>query len=308
MISVALVLMGAGVYAQNVESNEVAAIPREYWRPAKHQGRLESINYTVTKNGMKLNKSAMVYLPYGYKASDKAKRYNVVYLFHGGGDNYTSFYTDPRGCDPLNNILDHLIEDGKMEPMIVVTPTNYNGLKPYYEEEGSKDPDKLTGSYPDEMVDCIIPAVGKAYNTYLRKFNHKGIIATREHRAVGGFSMGSLYTWYFMAAKPEYVRNYLPLSGDIWTYGPDGKNNPSAESAKWLIDRVKPAVEAGYDLHVTGYTGVKDIAYGRMKAVIEALWAQKAPMDLTFHALPEGDHSYVYINQYLYNILPEIWK
>ena len=44
-----------------------------------------------------------------------------------------------------------------------------------------------------------------------------------------------------------------------------------------------------------------------MKAVIEALWAAGAPMDLSFHALPEGDHSYRYINQYLYNVLPELW-
>ena len=210
-----------------VDNDGIEEIPENYWKAADHKGKLESLNYTVVKDGKELNKSAMVYLPYGYNKNDKNKRYNVVYLFHGGGDNYTSFYTDPRGSNPLNNILDHLIEDGRMEPVIVVTPTNYNGLKPYYEEQSSTDPDKITGSYPDEMIECIIPAVGKAYNTYLRKFNEKGIRETREHRAVGGFSMGSLYTWYFMAAKAAYVRNYIPLSGDIWAYDKAGNRLPA---------------------------------------------------------------------------------
>ena len=293
--------------AEPVDNDGIEEIPENYWKAAEHKGSLESLNYTVVKEGRKLNKSAMVYLPYGYDKNDKSKRYNVVYLYHGGGDNYTSFYTDPRGCDPLNNILDHLIEDGRMEPVIVVTPTNYNGLKPYYEEESSNDPDKITGSYPDEMVECIIPAVGKAYNTYLRKFNEKGIRDTREHRAVGGFSMGSLYTWYFMAAKAAYIRNYIPLSGDIWAYDKAGNRLSAEGAADWLISKVKPVTEAGYDIRVKGFTGSKDIAHDRMKEVVEALQAAGAPMDLTFQVLPGGDHNYKNINQYLYNVLPVLW-
>lgn len=293
--------------AKHVDNNGIEEIPQNYWRAAEHQGHLETLNYTVEKDGRVLNKSAMVYVPYGYDKNNKSKRYNVVYLYHGGGDNFTSFYTDPRGCDPLNNILDHLIEDGKMEPVIVVTPTNYNGLKPYYEEKTSNDPDKITGSYPDEMVNNIIPAVGKAYNTYLRKFNEKGIIETRDHRAVGGFSMGSLYTWYFMAAKGACVRNYIPLSGDIWAYDKSGARLDANGAANWLISRIKPVTEAGYDLRVKGFTGTKDIAHDRMKAVVEALQDEKAPMDLTFQVLPDGDHNYKNINQYLYNVLPVLF-
>ena len=44
---------------------------------------------------------------------------------HGWGDNSTSFLTSPHDWFRLIDVLDHLIEDGAMDPILVVCPTFY---------------------------------------------------------------------------------------------------------------------------------------------------------------------------------------
>ena len=34
------------------------------------------------------------------------------------------------------------------------------------------------------------------YSTYLEKADEESILASRDHRAIGGFSLGSITTWY----------------------------------------------------------------------------------------------------------------
>lgn len=53
----------------------------------------------------------------------EGKKYNIFYLMHGGGENEnTIFSSDVK----FNNMLDHMIQNGDIEPMMVVTPT-FNG-------------------------------------------------------------------------------------------------------------------------------------------------------------------------------------
>lgn len=273
------------------------------------------MSYQTVVDGQQTTKYAEVYLPYGYDGNDKQQRYNVVYLFHGGGDNFTSFFTDPRGTTPLNNILDGLIADGKMEPVIVVCPTYYDEIRPDHNSVSLSGAQEKCKKFAGEMVKHIIPAVGKKYNTYLRKFTSDAIRATRAHRAAGGFSMGALTTWYVMADDAEYIRNFIPLSGDLWVYDTAGNKLPAADAARWLCQKLEPASSKGMDLNVMGFTGEKDIAYKPMKAFVDALkahaefhYAQDGTGNLSFHVLPEGVHNYRYINQYLYNVLPVIFK
>ena len=65
---------------------------------------------------------AIVYTPPGYDA-DTRKRYPVLYLQHGAGENETSWMNQGHA----NFILDNLIAAGKAKPMIIV---NENGLPP----------------------------------------------------------------------------------------------------------------------------------------------------------------------------------
>ncbi|MDE6394636.1 MAG: DUF3237 family protein [Duncaniella sp.] len=248
-------------------------VPHKVYAPAVRRGKVETFHYnTVGRDGKPLKKRAQVYTPYNYKKGDKSTRYNVLYLMHGGGDNSTSFFADPRSPLPLTNVLDHLIADGKLEPLIVVAPTFY----PDDENIGTNgmgDAIAMTRYFHRELRRDLIPAVETAYNTYLQGADSAAVTASRGHRAFGGFSMGALATWYQLAYDNEAVRHYLPLSGDLWTYEPDGTRQPCETSARWLEDRLKGTPFAD-DFYVYAYTGTDDIAGEPEKNLIRALDSQ----------------------------------
>ena len=66
-----------------------------------------------------LKKGAYIYLPAGYSPE---KKYNVLYLLHGGGVNEDWwFVTFPDTV----TILDNMMAQGICEPCLIVTPTYY---------------------------------------------------------------------------------------------------------------------------------------------------------------------------------------
>jgi len=113
---------------------------------------------------------AWVYVPQEYDLHPE-RRYPVLYLRHGGGDNESSWVRDGRAAA----ILDNLIAEGKARPMIVVMT---NGLT-----DGSWS----GGSTPEgmallerELLDDVVPMIESRFRT----------LADREHRAIAGLSMG----------------------------------------------------------------------------------------------------------------------
>ena len=58
------------------------------YRDIDYRGRIERVTYTGRHpEGESCEKYANVYLPYGYDPCDAEKKYNVLYLMHGGGGN-----------------------------------------------------------------------------------------------------------------------------------------------------------------------------------------------------------------------------
>ena len=103
-----------------------------------------------------------VWTPAGYEKGNQ--KLPVLYLIHGGGDND---YAWPN-VGSAGNILDNLLAEGKMVPMVVVMPN------------GSVNTDLFT----DDMMNDLIPYVESHYNVYTDK----------DHRALAGLSMGGLET------------------------------------------------------------------------------------------------------------------
>ena len=81
-------------------------------------GEVRSRWYTSKVTGQ--TRHVMVYTPPGYDA-DREKRYPVLYLQHGGGEDETGWGRQGR----VNFILDNLIAAGKAKPMIVVMEKGY---------------------------------------------------------------------------------------------------------------------------------------------------------------------------------------
>jgi enterochelin esterase-like enzyme len=116
----------------------------------------------------------MVYTPPGYDA-DQKKRYPVLYLQHGSGEDETGWSRQGH----MNFILDNLIAAGKAEPMIVVMEKGYATRAGERPTTGGRRGD--AGAFEDVVVKDLIPMIDVTYRTR----------AEREHRAIAGLSMGA---------------------------------------------------------------------------------------------------------------------
>ena len=115
-----------------------------------------------------------VYTPPKYAQS--SDRYPVLYLFHGaGGDE--SAWTD---AGRANFILDNLIADGKLKPLVVVMPYGYAYPPTSPLAEGPDAMKRQRDGFNRDLLEDLMPFVQANYRVH----------ADREHRAIAGLSMG----------------------------------------------------------------------------------------------------------------------
>ena len=224
-------------YNANLQYHEPNRPNENYLDECAEAGKVVKENYS----GINGNKALNVYLPYGY---DAAKKYNIFYLMHGGSENENTVFSDGV---KMNRILDHMIKNGELEPLIVVTPT-FNG-----------SPDGA-GDIWNEMRQSIIPFVEGKYLTYANKDTSvSSLKASRYHRAYGGFSMGGGSTWNMLINNLDICAYYMPLSGHCWG---------GLSAIQSAIDK------SGFkkdEYFILAATGDKDIAYGNMTPLVSSM-------------------------------------
>lgn len=113
----------------------------------------------------------MVYTPAEYR-HNADKKYPVLYLHHGWGENETTWMFAGR----VPQIMDNLIAEGKAEPFIVVTNENM----PKLPSDGTHG---NTGYMNILMNDCI-PYIEREYR----------VLTDKWHRGIGGNSYGGMTT------------------------------------------------------------------------------------------------------------------
>ena len=110
------------------------------------------------------------------------KKYPVLYLQHGMGENETSRANEGK----MNFIMDNLIAEGKAKPMIVVMD---NGNIEVFKNKPGESPTearaKFGAQFPAILVNEIIPHIESNYRT----------LTDRENRAMAGLSWGGLLTF-----------------------------------------------------------------------------------------------------------------
>jgi len=188
------------------------------------------------------SRRAFVYTPPGYE-TDKSKKYPVLYLQHGWGEDETAWSNQGRA----NLIMDNLIAAGKTKPFIIVmTYGMTNEVKWGRIRDFSIDP------FQTVLVNELIPYVDSHFRT----------LANRDNRAMAGLSMGGMETRMITLNKPEVFGAYALLSGGV--YSPeDLKDKPKAKliflscGSKERPDGVKNAVTA---LKGAGYNAVSYIS------------------------------------------------
>ena len=274
------------------------------------RGTVRRLDYVGAEGARKY---ALIYLPWGY-GDDPERRYNILYLMHGGNGNPDAWLD---AC-PVKNMLDQCFAAGQAEPMIVVFPTFYargprriNGVIDHEFEHGSV----LTCQ--QELTERLIPAVEGAVRGYAEGTSPDALKRARTHRGFGGFSMGCVNTWYAFSLHLDYFSVFLPLSGDSWAVEIMGGSKQPEATAALLREAVLSMGFGPEDFNICAATGTEDIAYPNLTPQIEAMkalddvfrFSEKFGSGNLHYLLAENMiHSYDAVYQYLFNYLPYLFR
>lgn len=278
-------------------------IPREYLTEADHQGHIERIEYDTIDytNSEEITKVANVYLPYGYNENDTKTKYNIFYLMHGWTDTADGFFSTSN----IINILDHMIENKDINPLIVVTPTfdadNQSG------QSFGRSVEQLEPFYLD-FENALMPYVESHYNTYANSTSKEDLMASRHHRAFGGFSLGGVTTWYMFAHSLDYIEYFLPMSGDYWgieMYGGLYAPKETVDALEEIVNENKDK-----DFFIYAALGTNDARYDQVNnQMVEML--QRDVFDekhFVYYQVKNGYHDYNAADEDMYNGLQEFFK
>ncbi len=243
----------------NTNYEDIKEIPNSYYGNANESGTLEEFYYdtyestTYDEKSKPLRKRAIVYLPYGY---DENKKYDILYLMHGGWSDETTSLGTPDNPGVFKNVIDNAIQNGEIRPIIIVCPT--------YNNESNEDSADytlayytLTVNYHNELANDLIPAVESKYSTYADGTSHEDIVASRNHRAFGGFSMGSVTTLHTFVNCLDSFQYFITSSGAI----DDDLIDSSVSKQGYTKD----------DFFITAFTGTEDFAYSGFNDLINRL-------------------------------------
>lgn len=213
---------------------DVTSIPDGYKNAADEdkQGKIEEFSYTVgnyinkerqlvttvnisqeeagreTVTGDAITKKCNIYTPAGYDKDNKNIKYNVLYLLHGVGGNRYEWLNGSGnigGRYVIVNILDNLIANGDIEPVIVVIPEGRSSVDWTSNAFTSDEPNILGFYYFDyELRYDLIPYIESEYNTYADIKNTENAAYNRQHRAIGGLSMGGMQSLNMIVGGYRY--------------------------------------------------------------------------------------------------------
>ena len=211
-------------------------------------GKLERVDYEATAVSPGLKRWMEVYTPPGYSAE---KKYPVLFLLHGIGGNEKHEWTGMGSSQGRAGvILDNLIADKKITPMVVVFPngdvtTNTvagSGGRPGGRGGfgGGGDAAQISGdgwgkNFENDLLNDLIPFVQSHYSVY----------SDREHRALAGLSMGG-------GQSLDYGLSHL----DTFAYVGGFSSAPNTRTSEQLVPDPAKATQMLKVLWISG--GNKD--------------------------------------------------
>ena len=193
---------------------------------------------------------------------------------------------------------------GDVKPCIVCTPTYQNSLV-----DGVWD---VIKPFHNELVYDLIPVLETSFNT-----NFNGDLkATRQNRAMGGFSLGSAVTWWTFENRLDEIAYYMPISGDSWCVTQRGGFLETDATAEYMASIVRNSGWTKDDFIIYSGTGTNDIAYPNMTPMVEKMktltdafvYCDNFKDGNFYYALREGGyHDKTTVLNILYNGLPKMF-
>ncbi|WP_390885155.1 alpha/beta hydrolase-fold protein [Kluyvera ascorbata] len=228
------------------------------------------VTVTYHSNALQAERQLYVWTPPGY--TGRGKPLPVLYFYHGFGDTGRSAIDQGR----IPQMMDNLLADGKIEPMLVVVPdteTDAKGIVP----EDFVPQDRRKVFYPlnakaadNELMGDIIPLIDQRYN--VRK--------EADGRALAGLSQGGYQALVSGMNHLESFGWLATFSGVTTTTVPnDG-----------VSARFKDPQAINKQLHnFTVVVGDKDVVTGKDIAGLKAE-LEKQKINFEYHEYPGLNH------------------
>ena len=239
----------------------------------------------IAKNLPQNQEPYLVYTPPGYDPKHKGG-YPTLYLLHGWSDTEAGW----TAVGQAGLILDTLLSQGKIAPMVVVMPQGYGDYTFVTSgHEVWQNPSKVddnTSLYSDMLVEEILPAIERDYN----------VAKDRNHRAIAGLSMGGLESLSIGLTHHELFSYVVGMSSAV-----------HGES----FDQHFPSLAAG---NAGSGTNLKLlwVACGTEDALIKpnrdfVAWAKSKGVPITAVETP-GQHTWLVWRQNLLTVAPLLFK
>jgi enterochelin esterase-like enzyme len=145
-------------------------------------GRVQQILFPSKFTNSIIARTAYVYTPPDYE-KDTTKRYPVLYLQHGWGENEYAWWNQGRA----NLILDNLLAEGKAKPFLIVMTYGLTNEGPGPGARRTPGTNPFTGAaaaFEAVLMNELIPYVDANFRT----------LSDQPNRAMAGLSMGGMET------------------------------------------------------------------------------------------------------------------
>ena len=214
-----------------------------------------------------------IYTPPNYEKS--SERLPVLYLLHGGDGDETVWTQFGRA----NLIIDNLIAEKKVAPMIVVMPSGYA-----YPWHAGVATEKQRADFERDLTEDLIPFVQANYRAS----------TDRDHRALAGLSMGGSQT---LSIGPRHLDLFSRLAAFSSGAGANPEQTLAAigKNPKVVNDRLK--------LFWIG-VGTEDAAIANAKRTSDYL--NSVGVKHTYKTTP-GAHTWIVWRKYLHEVAPLVF-
>jgi enterochelin esterase-like enzyme len=183
-----------------------------------------------------------VYTPPGYDNS--YKKYPVLYLLHGGGEDQRGWATQGR----TDLILDNLIDENKAMPMIIIMMDGNIGLGGI-----ANFNENTLRNFENELKQGAIPFVESNFR----------VLTDSKNRALAGLSLGGLQTLY-AGIKNTDMFTYLGVFSSGWFANNTTLSNPQYEFMKTNASTINSNLKQLW----ISMGGKEDIAYNNCKVMM----------------------------------------
>jgi enterochelin esterase-like enzyme len=225
------------------------------------------------------SRRAFVYTPPDYD-KDQMKRYPVLYLQHGWGEDETAWSNQGHA----NLIMDNLIAEGKIKPfLIVMTYGMTNEIKFGSLRNFDIKP------FQTVLVDELVPYIDANFRT----------LSDQPHRAMAGLSMGGMETKTITMANLDKFSHIGLLSGG--TFSMDDVNKTPGFKQK-----VKLAFVSFGSREIEGNRSGRGFFGGDPKVNADSL--KQAGINSVFYVSPETAHEFLSWRRALREFAPLLFK